>query len=96
MNGSVENVGINITSSTEQALASLRRLNAVLVSSNKQFENMNKQLDKIRGAGKGAGGGSFSSEMKDIADKTPKATKAVGSLLGVLARFVSLRTVMRF
>lgn len=96
MNGSVENVGINITSSTEQAIASLRRLNGVLVSSNKQFENMNKHLDKIRGAGTGQGGGSFSSEMKDIADKTPRATKAVGSLLGVLARFVSLREVMRF
>ena len=96
MNGAVENVGINITSSTEQAIASLRRLNTVLVSSNKQFEQMNKQLSKIRGTGVGSAGGSFSKEMKDIADKTPQATKAVGSLVGVLARFVSLREVMRF
>jgi hypothetical protein len=96
MNGSVENVGINITSSTEQAIASLRKLQTVLVNSNKQFEQMNKQLDKIRGKGVGSAGGSFSDEMKDIADKTPRATKAVGSLLSVLARFVSLRMVMRF
>ena len=96
MNGTVENVGINITSSAEQAIATIRKLNTALAQSNKQFEKMNQHLSKIKGDG---GGGSaiskVTTDLKSVSAITPKVTSVMGALAGTLARFITLRSVFR-
>lgn len=74
----VENVGINITSSAEVAISSIQKLSRVLTTANKKFEKMNIELAKIKGSNSAiASIIETSSSVKEIVKDAPKAVKEI-------------------